>query len=120
MRSRTNTPLQSLGLLNETQRVEMARTLAERLLTSAEQDAGRLKLLFLLLASREPSDREAEISMQLVRKMRTRYAASPDDAVQFLSIGEVKRDETLDVVEHAAWTQLSATVLASDIAIMLY
>ena len=31
-RSRTNTSLQSLGLLNETQRLEMARALAERLL----------------------------------------------------------------------------------------
>ena len=34
-RSRTNTSLQSLGLLNETQRVEMSRKLAERLLHEA-------------------------------------------------------------------------------------
>ena len=37
-RSRTNTPLQSLGLLNETQRIEMARILAQRLLQREHDD----------------------------------------------------------------------------------
>ena len=37
-RSRTNTALQSLGLLNETQRLEMSRMLAQRLLREAGDD----------------------------------------------------------------------------------
>ena len=120
MRSRTNTPLQSLGLLNETQRVEMARMLAQRLLKTEQGDDNRLKLLFLILASREPTEREAKICLDLVQQMRHRYSASADDARQLLSVGEMQRDESLDVVEHATWTQLSAIVLASDITTMLY
>jgi hypothetical protein len=119
MRSRTNTPSQSLGLLNETQRVEMARMLAERLLREKENDAARLEELFTLLASRPPTEKENELCMNLLRKLQTRYADG-DDAIKLLSIGEVKRDETLDAGGLAAWTQLSAAILASDLAILLY
>ena len=52
-RSRTNTPLQALGLLNETQRIEMARMFAERLLKERATDAERLDLLFTLLPTFE-------------------------------------------------------------------
>jgi len=52
--------------------------------------------------------------------MRTRYRDAEDDARALLSIGEAKPNEQLDQVELAAWTQLSSTVLASDLAIMLY
>ncbi|MEC9096892.1 MAG: PSD1 and planctomycete cytochrome C domain-containing protein, partial [Planctomycetota bacterium] len=55
-RQRTNTALQSLGLLNETQRVEMGRVLAERILIQAESDESRINLLFRLLASRDASE----------------------------------------------------------------
>jgi len=57
-RSRTNTSLQSLGLLNETQRIEMSRMLAERLITDRPNDTARLDLLYTLLACRHPSDAE--------------------------------------------------------------
>ena len=50
-RQRTNTALQSLGLLNETQRIEMSRVLAERLLEQTSEDAERVDLLFRLLLS---------------------------------------------------------------------
>jgi hypothetical protein len=60
-RSRTNTALQSLGLLNETQRTEMGRMLAERLLHEAGDDDGRLDLLFTRLACREPTDVERSL-----------------------------------------------------------
>lgn len=119
-RSRTNTPLQSLGLLNETQRLEVARVLSSRLLSQISDDNKRLDFLFTLLASRSPTPEEQSACLKLLEQMRTRYRDADDDARALLSIGEAKPNERLDRVELAAWTQLSSTVLASDLAIMLY
>ena len=119
-RSRTNTPLQALGLLNETQRIEMARMFAERLLKERATDAERLDLLFTLLACREPSAAERDACAQLLKTMRERYAPAEKDAIKLLETGEVPRDKSLDPTSHAAWTQLSATLLASDLALMMF
>jgi hypothetical protein len=119
-RSRTNTPVQSLGLLNETQRVEMSRMLAERLLRQLGDDSERLNLLFTLLASRLPTNRERTACDSLLLSMRQRYADAEKDANSLLSLGDAPRDLTLDPVAHAAWTQVVITVLASDVAILLY
>ena len=119
-RSRTNTSLQSFGLLNETQRIEMARMLAQRLLSEGDDDTQRLDLLFTLLASRKPSDIERAACTKLLQSMQERYAAADQDALALLSTGDTPRDQKLNPFEHAAWAQLAITVLASDIAILLY
>ncbi len=119
-RSRTNTALQSLGLLNETQRVEMGRELAVRLLKSLPSDDARINLLFELLACREASASEREACQALVDEMRRRFRQSPEDAQALLSAGESKATVDLPQAEMAAWTQLTVTVLASDAALLLY
>ncbi|NND97133.1 MAG: DUF1553 domain-containing protein [Pirellulaceae bacterium] len=124
-RSRTSTALQSLAMLNETQRIEIARKLASRLIRQHGTDSERLTQLFKLLSCREPNDAETTACMNLLAEMKKRYAASPQDAEQLLSIGEAASDHeqdgaSLDPVEQAAWTQVAATVLASDVAILLY
>ena len=119
-RSRTNTSLQSLGLLNETQRIEMSRCLAERLLYEADDDMGRLNRLFILLAGREPNEIERQACTKLLVAMRARYSNSEKDAAALLSIGDMPRNQDCDLVEHAAWCQLATIVLASDAAITVY
>ena len=101
-RSRTNTSLQSLGLLNETQRIEMSRMLAERLLRERGNDAERLDLLFTLIASRRPTDIERTACMKLLKSMQERYSGAEKDAVILLSAGETPRDQKLNPAEHAA------------------
>lgn len=120
-RSRTSTPLQALGLLNETQRLETARMLAQRLLHEERQDRTRLDRLFGWLACRPPSDQERRACTGLLDKMRRRYRRDAKAAISLLeSPGIVTRDKTLDPAEHAAWAQLAITVLASDVALTLY
>ncbi|MEE3200373.1 MAG: PSD1 and planctomycete cytochrome C domain-containing protein [Planctomycetota bacterium] len=119
-RSRTNTSLQSLGLFNETQRVEMGRKLAERILKEADDDRGRLDLLFTLLACRKANDNERKACQGLLDAMRNRYKEAEKDAIALLSMGEAARDKELEPAEHAAWTQVAITILASDLAILLY
>jgi len=120
MRSRSNTALQSLGLLNETQRVEMSRKLAERLIRSTDSDERRLDLLYGLVSSRKASAKEKAACLNLVKNMRERYKDSEQDATELVSAGDAPRDQKIDVVELAAWTQLTTIVLASDAAILIY
>ena len=119
-RSPTNTSLQSLALMNETQRVEMARMLAERLIREAKDDSARLDLLFRLLACRTPSKTERVACENLLKTMQERFNQDTAAAEQLLSYGDAPRDKKMDAALHAAWTQVATTLLASDIAISLY
>ena len=119
-RSRTSTPTQSLALLNERQRVEMGRQFGQRLLLNAKDDTARLNLLFELVASRAPNAAERKACMDLLKTLKTRYAANEKDAQAFLSVGDSPRDEKLNAAEHAAWAQVAITALASDITMWIY
>ncbi|HAN96866.1 MAG TPA: hypothetical protein DCQ98_05275 [Planctomycetaceae bacterium] len=119
-RTRSTTALQSLALFNETQRVEIARSVAERLLREASDDASRIDRLIGMLACRAPTDGERQACLNLLAAMRQRYAESPQDAAAILSIGEAPVAAEIDPVETAAWSQVAATVLASDLSLMLY
>ena len=119
-RSRTSTPLQSLGLFNETQRIEMARELAERLLREHREDAQRLDAVFAMLMSRAPTPAEERACQALLETERTRFADEPAAAESLLAVGEARRDAALAAAEVAAWTQLAVTLLASDAATLLY
>lgn len=119
-RSRTNTSLQSLGLLNETQRIEMSRKFAERLLLERRSDRARITWMFKLLACRAPTERERDACSNLVKAMRARYEAEPEAASLLLSQGDATVNPDLDPRELAAWTQVAITVLASDIALLLF
>jgi hypothetical protein len=119
-RSRTSTPTQSLALLNEPQRIEMARKLAERLVREAKDDNGRLDLLFTLLASRPPNDAEQTACSKLLGAMRERYGEAEKEALALLSVGDAGRDQALKAAEVASWTQVAIIVLATDTALLLY
>jgi hypothetical protein len=119
-RSRTSTALQSLGMLNETQRIEMARKLAERLLNHSSNKLERLTFLFKLTACRPPNATERRACLKLLGEMQKRFSRSVTDVKKLLAIGDAKTNDELDPVDLAAWTQLAATVLASDLAILVY
>lgn len=119
-RSRTSTALQSLGLLNETQRIEMARKLAERLIHTTSDGKERLDILYKLLACRPAGVRESEACLKLLDVMEQRYASSLDDAKALLTTGDAPLDASLDPTELASWTQVAVTILASDVALSLF
>jgi hypothetical protein len=111
-RSRTNTPLQALALLNETGFVEATRALAQRvLLEGGETDATRLEHLFLLVLGREPRFEELVVLGGALERERERFAGSPADAEALLAVGESARSDVLAAPEHAAWTVVCGTVL---------
>lgn len=107
-RERTATPLQALVLLNDPQFVESCRKLAERVLSDPNlSEEVRLRQVFRLTTSRQPSERELAILTKLLHEQREHFAARPEEAKAFLSVGESPRNESLDAADLAA---LSVTV----------
>jgi hypothetical protein len=90
------------------------------LLSLKVDDGKRVDYLFGLLACRKPSDAERKACMELLQKMDRRYGGSEKDAIALLGSGDATRNEVHAPAKLAAWTQLAATVLASDIAILVY
>ena len=119
-RSRTSTALQSLALFNETQRIEMGKKFAERLVESKSTTDDRIEMIFQLLACRSPSPAERTACEKLLSAMTDRYENNNSDAQSLLAVGESKCKETIDPTELAAWTQVAVTVLASDVALLAY
>ena len=119
-RSRTDTPLQSLGLFNETMRVEMARCWANELLKNYETDEERIDALIEKVACRKPLPEEKEVCRMLLAEAQREFSQSPERAAQLLNIGDAAVAAKLSKTEVAAWTQVCSAVLASDLAIVLY
>jgi mono/diheme cytochrome c family protein len=74
-RTRSNTPLQALTLLNETIAVEAARAFALKIVDEGgKTDAERLNYAFRRALSRPPTDRERQILIELMEKQKARVA----------------------------------------------
>ncbi|MFM8708673.1 MAG: PSD1 and planctomycete cytochrome C domain-containing protein, partial [Planctomycetia bacterium] len=117
-RERSNTPLQALQLMNDVQHVEAARALAARALAaSAADDAGRIDWLFRTVLARSPEPAEREVVAAALAANRDRYAADPAMAAKAIAHGDSPVPGHIPVVELAAWTLLSNTMLNLDEAL---
>ncbi|HWE04813.1 MAG TPA: PSD1 and planctomycete cytochrome C domain-containing protein [Tepidisphaeraceae bacterium] len=114
--ARTNTPLQSLVLLNEMTFVESSRVLAERLMTDPKltDDGSRLTRAFRLCTSRKPGEHELSVLESSLQRLRQEYRSDPSAAMKLLSVGESPRNEKLNPVELAAYAQACDLILNLD------
>lgn len=114
-RARTNTPLQSLVLMNDVQYIEAARKLAERMMKDGgSQPVDRLEWGFRLATARKPSPGEAQILQAIYAKHLAKYQQDAAAAEKLLAAGTTPRDTTLPVVEHAAYTMAANLLLNLD------
>ena len=114
-RPRTNTPLQALATMNDVPYVEASRHFARRmLLEGGTSYPDRLTHGFRLATGRKPSPAELEVLVAMFQEHHTHYQSKPDEAVKLLSIGESKRDESLNPSEYAAMTMLGNLMLNLD------
>ncbi|MGB0582235.1 MAG: DUF1553 domain-containing protein, partial [Limisphaerales bacterium] len=117
-RPRTNTPLQALVTLNDPQFVEAARAMAERLIKDGgDSFEERINLAYRLTTARKPNSREVAIMSDTLDEQREVFKNDPDGAKKFLEVGESKRDESIELTEHAAWTVISQLILNLDEAL---
>lgn len=114
-RSRTNTPLQALALMNDVTFVEAARVLAQRMLTEGgTTPSQRLAYAFQRGLSRNPSAEEERILLSGLRRFQARYAADSRAALALVSQGDSQRDPKLDTGELAAYTMTASILLNMD------
>jgi hypothetical protein len=113
-RSRTNTPLQALVLLNDVQYVEAARHLAQRVMQATASPPQRLRLAFRLATSRQPNEKELAVLRKTLDGYRADYETDAAAAEKLLSVGESKRDESLDAGELASYTMVANLILNLD------
>jgi hypothetical protein len=117
-RSRTNTPLQALVLMNDPTYVEASRKFAERILREGGQaDDERLAYAFRTVLAREPSAAELAALGRLLARQQAHYEAHPDAAKSLLTIGESPASATMNPAELAAWTMVASAILNTDEAL---
>ena len=114
-RERTNTPLQALVTMNDTQFAEAARYLAQK----AMQETGdgfdnRLDYMTLRLVARKFEEKERRVARQAYAKFLGYYQEDSGDASKLLATGESKPNPALPVAESAALTMLANQIMNLD------
>ena len=114
-RERSNTPLQSLQLLNDVQHVEAARALAAQTLALGGSDtASRITWAFRTVLSRIPEADESTMIAEQLALHLARYAVDQESATKLISIGESKPPTDVPPGELAAWTLVTNMLLNLD------
>jgi hypothetical protein len=118
-RSRSNTPLQALTLLNDPVYVEAAQALARRMVNeSSGSTAERAGYGFRLCVGRPPSASEGQRLVALYEKQLAIFRANPAAAEKMATSELGKPPGPADLAELAAWTVVANVLLNLDEMIM--
>ena len=117
-RERTNTPLQALVTMNDTQFVEASRYLAQRAMREAGDDFDRrLDYVTTRLLSRPFDDSERAVARRTYDGLIDLYRADQAAASELVDVGESAHDAALAADESAAWTMLASQLMNLDEAL---
>ncbi|MGE0127417.1 MAG: DUF1553 domain-containing protein [Blastocatellales bacterium] len=113
--TRTNTPLQSLNLMNDVTYIEAARMLAQRMLTEGgATPEERIAWAFRAVTSRQPKEEENRALLRNLISQMGRFRLDPEEAAKLLAIGERRNDARLNVAELAAYAAAASLILNLD------
>ena len=111
-RARSNTPLQSLVLLNDPTYVEAARAFAEMILAVGGKSFNeRLHFTFMRALSRPPKPAEIAVLEPLLIQSMADFKANPQSLADFLSVGEKPVAKEINQAELAAWSTVARAIL---------
>lgn len=113
-RQETNTPLQSLVLLNDPQFVEASRAIAERALTATAETEQRVDYMYRLLTASKPNDQIRDILSALYLDQLNVFRSDPGRMEGWLYIGEKEPIHNIDPANLAAGAVVANTILNSD------
>ena len=114
-RVRTNTPLQALVTMNDTQFIEASRYLAQRAMREAGDDFDRrLDYVTTRVLARDFSDAERAVARRTYDRFVDLYRADTGEARRLLDVGALPFDAALPLTDSAAWTMLASQVMNLD------
>ena len=113
-RSRTNTPLQALALMNSVTYVEASKKFAERIMTGGSTPAERIAWGFRRATLRKANQAELDILLRGYERRLAVYRKTPERAADLLKQGESKVSDDYDKVELAAMTTVASIILNLD------
>jgi len=114
-RTRTNTPLQALALMNDVTFVEAARVLAQRSMTDVDGSIDdQLAHAFLTATARIPRPEELVVLVRRFQRSLEIFRNDPSAAHDLVHVGEFVVNEKLDVCELAACTTVTSLILNLD------
>ena len=112
-RERTNTPLQALLLMNESEYLKAAAHLAQRSLAEKDlDDSERIDRLYETITSQSPDQIERQTLLKTVSELTALYENNPDLANQLCGDSESKNTRPPRL---AAWTMLVSTLYNLDV-----
>ncbi|MFM7076911.1 MAG: DUF1553 domain-containing protein, partial [Planctomycetaceae bacterium] len=122
-RSRTNTPLQALALLNEPTFLEAAAGLARRMVAEGADDEARLARGFALAVGRVPDGAELATLLEGLAVDRAAFAADGAAAERFILAGSAGRalaevTAGMPAAEFAPWCLAANVILNLDEFVM--
>jgi len=116
-RLRSNTPLQALVSLNETEFVECAQALARKVLVEGgKTDADRIGYAFRRTLSRQPTDSERQELMSLLERQKKHIA---EGWVNPHELATGKNESPASLPDGATPTQLAAYTVVSRVLLNL-
>jgi hypothetical protein len=114
-RSRTNTPLQALALMNEVTYVEAARALAQRMMKEGGDSVeSRLTIGFRLVTARTPDADTLKVLKSGFERRKKEFEKEPERAKAFITQGSSKPDPSLAAPELAAYSATASILLNLD------
>lgn len=114
-RTPTGTPQQAFVLLNDTQFVEAARVLAEKMLADAgPQESEKVAFAFRRLTGRNPEPKETKLLAELFNEAKQLFSAEPGRATKLIAVGDKKPNPALSAADLAAATEVAQAILNLD------
>ena len=107
--------MQALQLMNDTQHVEAARALAQRMMIEGgTEPSARITFAFRTVLARKPEPEEMAVLQKQLASHILRYQQDAEAAKKLIAIGESKAKPELDPALLAAHTLVASTVLNLD------
>lgn len=116
-RSRTNTPLQALMMLNDPTVLEASRHFAQVLLSEKNSTDEKIATAFRSIICRKANEKELNILSEYYRDQVALFKNKKLDAAKTLAVGKSPVDKNLDPDQSAALMKVVSTIYNMDEAI---
>jgi hypothetical protein len=113
-RTRTNTPLQALVLMNDPQTLESARVLAQKTANMKLTEEQKVERVFRTIVCRKPKANEIAMLFDYFQKEKIKFNQDKKKSAGYLSAGELDQINTKDIAQAAALMQVNQMLFNLD------